>query len=95
MTQTAESTKTPRKRPLSAVNGDRMIRAATEIDYFSYVDRRYVSVFTLLDVQNDPFRAGLIVETQFCGSFKIFAIGVMAQLAVFGQTERVKTAFNV
>lgn len=95
MTQSTKSTKTPRKRSFPAVNSNRMIRAATKIHYFSYVNRRYVSVFTLLDVQNDPFRTGLVIETQFRGSLKIFAIRVMTQLSVLGQTECVKTAFDV
>lgn len=87
MTQPAESTETPGESPLLAIDGDRVVHATTEIDDFGDVYRRYVAVFTLFDIQHNTFRTGLEIEAQLRAGFEIFAVGVVAQLAVFGQTE--------
>lgn len=95
MSETAEASKTPGESPLFTVDSDRVVLSTAEVHNFGDIDRRHVPVFALLDIEYDALGTRLEVETQTGARFEVFTVGVVSQLSVLGQSERVKTAFTV
>lgn len=61
-----------------------MIVTATKVDNLYAINRCYMTVLSLLDVQNDSFGRRLKVECHFVRVNEVLAVSVVAQLAVFG-----------
>lgn len=95
MPQPSESTETPRKRPLLAVNSHGVVLTTTKIDDFGNIYRRDMTIFGFFDIENNSFWTGLVVETQLCASLEIFTVGVVSQLTKFGQAEGMKTTLDI
>lgn len=95
MPQTPEAAETPRERPLLAVDGHGVILTAAKVHDLGHIHRRHVPVLALLDVEHDTLRARFVIEAQLRAGLEILAVGIVAQLAVLRQAERVQAPLDV
>lgn len=95
MAESSVAAEAPGEDALVAVYGDGVILSAGEIDDFHVLDRFDIAAFALLDVEDDTLRTRLEIEAQLGGCLEVLAVGVVAELAVFRQPERVQIALDV
>lgn len=72
-----------------------MVLSTSKVHDLGNVDRGHVSVLALLDVEHDALGARFVIETEPGAGLEVLPIGVVAELAVLRQAERVQPALDV
>lgn len=95
VSQPTKPSESPGEGSTLAVDSNGMVITTTEICDFNAIERHDVTVLGSLNVENNSFGDFFEAKTHLGAGDEIFAVGVVAQSAIFRTAEGVETALDV